>query len=220
MDRKSLVVLSVALLAVAIVPAAQAGLVTCRTGSSCLNGNDSYDWTTNYGPAGNVIHNNSTSTSNAGVTVTVNFSRGGDGHRLDQGDGWSGNFTFGDELLETIGNGPLNFINFSHTLFGIGANIQPANLASFTAALCDGNGMCVLEKGHGNNDGSAIFIGLTDSAGFTRATFSVVACSIDCLSFAINQLDIVVPVPESSSMLLLSSGLLGAIAYGRRRLGV
>ena len=63
MRNKSLVVLFLAVLVVALVPAAQAGLVTCRSGNGCLNGTDHYDWTANYGPSFSPIPNNSVATS-------------------------------------------------------------------------------------------------------------------------------------------------------------
>ena len=227
MRNKIFVILFLAVLAVAMVPTAQAGLVTCRTGNGCLNGNDSYDWTKNYGAPFSNIPNNSVATSNGGVKVTVNFAGGGAGQRRDQGNGWGGNFTNGDELLWTNspGQGPLNFMNFGTTLTGIGANIQADFFGAFTAQLCDSNGMCVQENGNSdpNGDGSAIFIGLTDANGFTSATFSVLTCALDCNDFAINQLDIVTGgtgVPEPGTILMLGSGLLGAVAYGRRRLGL
>lgn len=222
MNKKSLAVLSLAVMAIAVAPAAQAGLVTCRTGVGCLNGTDHYDWTTNYGVVGNPIANNSGATSVGGVTTTVNFTGGGAGQRRDQGGGWNGNFTPGDELLWTQpGNGPLNFLSFSKTLTGIGAQIQSDHYGAFTAQLCDSNGMCVSENGNSNanGDGSAIFIGLTDAAGFTSATFSLTACPADCADFAINQMDILTTtVPEPGSMLLLGSGLLAAVGVVRRKM--
>jgi len=224
-----MVVLALAAFAVSLGSVAEATPVTCRTGLGCLNGTDFFDWTTNYGPEGSPIPNNSTATSSLGVQVTVNFAGGGDGQLIDQGVNWSGNFTPGDELLWTEGFGSLNLNGFSQTLSGIGANIQVAFPGDFTAliqAFDAGRGLIgsFSENGtsNGNADGSAIFIGLSDVPGIASATFSVTSCLFNCENFAINQLDIVtgavapVAVPAPGTLLLLSAGLV-TLDYLRRR---
>jgi len=224
-----MVVLALAAFAVSLGSVAEATPVTCRTGLGCLNGTDFFDWTTNYGPEGSPIPNNSTATSSLGVQVTVNFAGGGDGQLIDQGVNWSGNFTPGDELLWTEGFGSLNLNGFSQTLSGIGANIQVAFPGDFTAliqAFDAGRGLIgsFSENGtsNGNADGSAIFIGLSDVPGIASATFSVTSCLFNCENFAINQLDIVtgavapVAVPAPGTLLLLSAGLV-TLDYPRRR---
>ena len=224
-----MVVLALAAFAVSLGSVAEATPVTCRTGLGCLNGTDFFDWTTNYGPEGSPIPNNSTATSSLGVQVTVNFAGGGDGQLIDQGVNWSGNFTPGDELLWTEGFGSLNLNGFSQTLSGIGANIQVAFPGDFTAliqAFDAGRGLIgsFSENGtsNGNADGSAIFIGLSDVPGIASATFSVTSCLFNCENFAINQLDIVtgavapVAVPAPGTLLLLSAELV-TLDYLRRR---
>ncbi len=216
-------------LAAFVVSVAEATPVTCRSGLGCLNGTDFFDWTTNYGPPLSPIPNNSTATSTLGVQVRVNFTGGGDGLREDQNFGWNGNFTPGDELLVTLGEGPLNLIGFSQTLSGLGANIQANFIGDFTAVIeaFDASGSLIgsfSENGtsNHNSDGSAIFIGLTNVPGIASATFSVPSCVSNCPDFAINQLDIVtgavapVPAPAPGTLLLLASGLV-TLGYLRRR---
>ena len=224
-----MVVLALAAFAVSLGSVAEATPVTCRTGLGCLNGTDFFDWTTNYGPEGSPIPNNSTATSSLGVQVTVNFAGGGDGQLIDQGVNWSGNFTPGDELLWTEGFGSLNLNGFSQTLSGIGANIEGDSSGDFTALIqvFDSSRNLIgsfSENGtaNSNGDGSAIFIGLSNVPGIASATFSVTFCLVSCNDFAINQLDIVtgavapVAVPAPGTLLLLASGLV-TLGYLRRR---
>jgi hypothetical protein len=218
------VVLCLAVLAVGIVPVAQAGLVTCRTGAGCLNGNDYYDWTKSYGPPRTSVPPMSMAMSQVNMTMAMVMfdNMMGNGMREDQGNGWNGNFNPGDSLLWTNNQGPLTFM-FSHSLWGIGANIQPNFDGMYMPMLCDNNGMCVMEMGNSNSngDGSAVFLGLNDPMGFTSVTFSLMPmmCGNACNDFAINQMDIQT-TPEPGTMMLLGSGLISVVAYGRRRLGL
>src|SRR5215469_9556968 len=165
MEKKSFVVLSVALLAIAIAPAAQAGLVTCRTGSGCLNGDDSYDWTTNFGSSFTLVQQDSVATSFGGVTAIVSYAGGPSGVQtgqvIDQGPNplWSGNFNPGDELLNAggaeppnapLGSGPLSF-SFGSLIFGPGANLQAGFFGTFPPQPRHTNGMCVSENGVSNS---------------------------------------------------------------------
>lgn len=223
--------LSAAIL-VAAAPFASASGVTCRSGPGCLNGDSFFDWTDAYGPPFTPIPDGSFAESNGYFLARVNFAGGGNGERRDQGNGWAGNFTNGDELLWTNspGQGPLTLSFFSiigYRPVAVGANIQTHFYGPFTALIqgFDLYGNLIdqfSEDGYSNpnGDGSAIFIGLINPRGITSVNFSITSCAFDCADFAINQLDIVTAntFPEPTSFFLLGTGMFGLAGITRKRL--
>ena len=157
-----------------------------------------------------------------GVVGGTNFTS------MQQSVTWNGNFTPGDFLIwnqdvnNLTGNaGPIGVV-FNTPVSAAGAQIQADFFGAFTATVCDQAGNCFSEAGNSNSngDGSAIFIGIANDPGITFLTFSVVDISgnnneaIDTVFFH----DRV--TPEPGTLVMLGTGLLGAIGYGRRRLGL
>jgi len=239
MAKNRAFVVAIAVLLVTVVPLTKADNIDCRTGPGCLNGTDFFDWGDNYGLSLSPVPNGSIATSNGGVNAEVNFATGGNGLRADQGNGWTGNFSPGDELLLTENifdgltfNGPLSFL-FDTALSGVGANIQTNFFGDFTALLeaFDGGNTLIgsySKPGNstGDGDGSAIFIGLGNIPGIESVIFSITACSEHCEGFAINQLDIVLgdggpaPIPEPGTLLLLGTGLAGLARFRKKKSAV
>ena len=203
------------------------GEILCTT-VACVNPTDNINWgLQGLGAAGTVWSTPQpwTSTTNSGQIGVVgpsNFTL------MQQSVNWNGNFSPGDFLIwnqdatNFTGNaGPIGVV-FNTPVSAAGAQIQADFFGAFTATVCDQAGNCFSELGNSNSnsDGSAIFIGIANDPGITFLTFSVTDVNgnndeaIDTVSFRNGS------VPEPGTLMLLGTGLLCAIGYGRRRLGL
>ncbi len=192
-------------------------VVTSRAG---LAATDFIDWGV-LGPSFTVVANPFSVSSNGGSTSATLSMPTGSFERRDQGNGWNGNFAPGDHVLWTQGaNGPTT-IKFTNPVAGAGAQIQRNLFGPFTANLnvFDPSNTLIGAftlpgNSNSNGDNSAIFLGVIDNS----ADIGSIVYDTDTHDFAINQLSLnLSPVPEPSTLALITSGLPVLVFSMRKR---
>jgi len=178
-----------------------------------LGADDNIQWG-QFGPPNTAFDTPAGGFTDNGLTFTVDDP---DNHRLarfDQGDGWDGNFSPGDELIFNSLFGTPIIMEFDQPVFGVGANIQGSFFGRFTGVIevFDMDGTLIERfsregESNDNADGSAIFIGIVSDTPIARATFAVDT------EIAINMVGLVT-IPAPSSLTLLA---VGGLACRRRR---
>jgi len=179
-----------------------------------LGADDNIQWG-QFGPPDTIINGPAEGLTDGGLAFTVD-----DGDhallRLDQSDGWNGNFSPGEELIWSGDFVAPIEIDFDRPVFGVGANIQKGNFGMFDGVIevFDGDENLIerfSREGDSNDnaDGSAIFIGILSDTPIARATFYAGSSGA-----AINMVGLVT-IPAPSGLALLAGA--GLIASRRRR---
>ena len=189
--------------------------------AAALHADDSIDWG-QLGPVATWVNPGTSATSAGGLVATLNTAGTGF-QRIDQGSGWNGNFSNGEHLLWTSGQGPDITINFDHPVYGAGAQIQANFFGAFVAEIFGSNGSLLgsfTENGssNANGDGSAIFIGLKSALKeITQIQFVLPSAYYAPNDFSIGSLQISSCVPEPSTWGMMLVGFLGVGFAVRRR---
>ncbi len=200
--------------------------ITSRTG---LGGTDLVNWS-QFGPTNTTLTGLSNYISNNGLTGQIGDSSAASLEILQQENGWSGNFTQGDYALYDQGSGSNLNISFSTPVSAAGANIMSNPYGFFNATITayDSSSNLLatyteLGNSNGNNDGSAIFLGVSSPTSNISLIKYTTDTSVNSTypGFAINQLGIrqnpSTAVPEPGDLAFLLAGFLPGLAFLMKR---
>ena len=162
----------------------------------------------------------------SGLTITGTQASGGDFERIDQGPlDWNGNFAPQEALLWSVFGGPMTF-TFSNAIMAFGAQIAADDFGAFTARIeaFDASNASLgffLTNGLASSaaNDSAPFVGLlSDRRDIRKITLSLTTSgggAGDPTDFAISS-PVIQAVPEPVTLVLVGSGLAGALVRRRR----
>ena len=208
---------------------ANAGLivVNSRSAFDALGSVVQVDWSV-FGPTGTVISTPDSRTVGP-ITVGVASSEGVLA-RNDEGNTYLGDFAIGDHLLTDAGSESDTFIvSFAAPVLGFGTQIEPHYIRGpFTgdievfspASVLIGN---IPISGTATNaeDNSAPFFGIVSTTGadigFAEFFVDQPPPLFPAGAVAINRLDVLLGVPEPSSLAVLALGIAGIFAFRRIR---
>jgi hypothetical protein len=201
------------MLAGALAGAPVYGAVAFVSTRADIHADDSLDWQV-LGNSGTTVAQPFTLATTTGARqVTVAKASAGAFRRVDQGDGWNGNFTHGDALLWTDGTaGPIS-LTFDLPVRAVGMQIQKSDQTnpSFTARIeafdsADNSLGAFSADGtsNANADGSALFMGVSSSL---QDIARVEITEIWGEDFAVNWVSIHIPESRSGPLMLAAAAL-------------
>ena len=236
--KKKLLLLSIAVLCFASFASADNFVI--YGSRAAQNPTDFFDWSQIAAP-GTIVSSPQSVTSFSGSNTALVGNIDGSPFVTVQEDGgntWLGSFDFGESLLWT-GNSNLGFaglgpmaVAFANPVWSFGFAIQAdfyGPFDAFVVALDSGGiplfAMVASGVSNGNENGSALFLGMGDITGGNISTieFSIVSdagpSGLANNDFAIDAVSIgKIGTPEPGSLVLLGSGLVGIAWVLRRKL--
>ena len=213
--------MAVAAFAMAAATSASASVYGITSAGAIAGPTDTIDWS-QLALTGSSVSSPLVVTSNLGSTITVT-SAGGLLERVDQNNGWAGNFAPSTPLLWDDQAGPDITLTFANPVAAVGAQIQANFFGPFTAQIVGSDGSILgafseLGDSQSSADNTAIFIGLQSTAiDISQIEFTLLSAytnpndfAIGPVTFSTTPLSGGIPEPGVWAMMIVGLAMVGA----------